>query len=433
MRCVFKPTIAALAVMGLTIAASLPVLAQSGSRTAPSSGSGDRTSPPVGSGQRANQQAPLALEGYCPVSILEMRKWVKGDPALRIVYDGRTYLFANETGKKMFEANPAKYIPALGGDCVVALVKMGKRVPGDIRHAAFHDGRLFLFSNADTKKMFLGAPASYANSDLALGGNCAVCAAGGENTPGKLKIAAFHKGLRYFFPSTEQRDEFLAHPEKHVDPDGMVNYAAWKASETDRAALKQYLAALSQADPEAKTTKEGNLAFWINAYNALTVHGILEVYPTSSIRNHTAKVLGYNIWKDLLLPVGDKKYSLDAIEHQVLRKLGEPRIHFAIVCASIGCPRLRNEAYTPAKFEAQLADNTRDFFGRQRNLQVDSANRRVQVSSILDWFGKDFAPTPQKALATLADYMPDEATKRLVAGEDFSVSHLDYDWSLNTQ
>ncbi len=218
---------------------------------------------------------------------------------------------------------------------------------------------------------------------------------------------------------------------KYVDQDGMVNYAVWKASETDRAALKQYLAALSQADSEAKTTKEGKLAFWINAYNALTVHGILEVYPTSSIRNHTAKVLGYNLWKDLLLPVGDKKYSLDAIEHQVLRKLGEPRLHFAIVCASIGCPRLRNEAYTPAKLEAQLADNTRDFLGRPKNLQVDMANRRVQVSSILDWFGKDFAPTPQKALAGLADYMPDEATKRLVASGDFSVSYLDYDWSLN--
>jgi len=220
---------------------------------------------------------------------------------------------------------------------------------------------------------------------------------------------------------------------KYVDQDGMVNYAAWKASETDRTALKEYLAALGQADPQAKTTKEGKLAFWINAYNALTVYGILEVYPTSSIRNHTAKVVVYNIWKDLLLPVGDKKYSLDAIEHRALRKLGEPRIHFAIVCASIGCPRLRNEAYTPAKLEAQLADNTRDFFARRKNLQVDSANRRVQVSSILDWFGKDFAPTPQKALASLAEYMPDQASKRLIASEDFSVSYLDYDWNLNEQ
>ncbi len=220
---------------------------------------------------------------------------------------------------------------------------------------------------------------------------------------------------------------------KYVDGNGMVDYAAWKATAGDSDALKQYLAILGRSDPEAPTTKEGKLAFWINVYNALTVYGILEVYPTSSIRNHTAKVLGYNIWRDLLLPIADKKYSLEDIEHKVLRKLGEPGVHFAIVCASIGCPRLRNEAYTPGKFEAQLADNTRGFFGRSKNLQVDLANRRIRVSSILEWFGEDFASTPQKALASLADYMPDEATKRLIASENFSVSYLDYDWSLNKQ
>lgn len=216
MRCVFKPTIAALAVTGLMIAASVPALAQSGSRTYPPSGSTARTSPPAGSGQRAEQQAPLALEGYCPVSILQMRKWVKGDPAYRVVYDGRTYLFANEQGQKMFEANPPKYVPALGGDCVVALVKMGKRVPGDIRHASIHDGRLFLFSSADAKKMFLAEPATYANADLAYGGNCVVCRVGMQQTvPGKPELAVVHKGLRYLFPSAEQRNEFLANPAKY--------------------------------------------------------------------------------------------------------------------------------------------------------------------------------------------------------------------------
>lgn len=218
---------------------------------------------------------------------------------------------------------------------------------------------------------------------------------------------------------------------KYVDQDGMVDYATWKATKADREALAQYLAVLGAADPKLPASRAGQLAFWINAYNALSVHGILQVYPTSSIRNHTAKILGYNIWKDLLVPIGGTKYSLDAIEHQVLRKLGEPRIHFAIVCASIGCPRLRNEAYTPTRLEEQLADNTRDFFARKKHLQVDLARRQVRVSSLLDWFGTDFAPTPQQALARLADYMPDEPTRRLIASGDFSVSFLDYDWSLN--
>lgn len=219
--------------------------------------------------------------------------------------------------------------------------------------------------------------------------------------------------------------------QKYVDQDGMVDYTTWKASKSDRGALKQYLATLSAADANARTTKQGKLAYWINAYNALTVQGILDVYPTSSIRNHTAKLIGYNIWDDLLLPVGNQKYSLNQIEHEVLRKLGEPRIHFAIVCASIGCPRLLNEAYTPEKLDSQLADNTRDFFGRKKNLQVALARRSIRVSAILDWFGEDFGPTRQKALASLAKYMPDEPAKDLIAGEDFSVSYLDYDWSLN--
>ena len=220
---------------------------------------------------------------------------------------------------------------------------------------------------------------------------------------------------------------------KHVDDNGMVDYAGWKASRSDTGALKQYLAVLGRGDPAASTTKQGKLAFWINAYNALTVYGILEVYPTSSIRNHTAKFIGYNIWDDLLLPVRNKKYSLNTIEHKILRKLDEPRIHFAIVCASIGCPRLQNEAYTPKKLESQLADNTRDFFSRQRNFQIDPSRRQVRVSSILDWFGKDFGPKPQKALARLAEYMPNDATGRLLEQGDFSVKYLDYDWNLNKQ
>ncbi len=220
---------------------------------------------------------------------------------------------------------------------------------------------------------------------------------------------------------------------KYVDKQGMVDYAAWKASDADRAALQDYLATLSAADPAGETSKSGRLAFWINAYNALTVYGILKEYPTSSIRNHTAKVLGYNIWDDLLLPVGSRNYSLNQIEHEILRKLGEPRIHFAIVCASVGCPRLLNEAYTPAKLEEQLVANTRDFFARKRNFQADLASRRVRVSAILDWFGEDFGATPQKGLAGLSQYMPNEATRKLIAGEDFSVSFLEYDWSLNEQ
>jgi YHS domain-containing protein len=158
----------------------------------------------------------VGLEGYCPVSLKTMQKWVKGDPSIKTLFDGHTYLFANEQGKKMFLADTAKYLPVLGGDCVVSLVKMGKRVPGNIRHATLHEGRLFLFANAGGKKMFLADPQAYANADLAYGGNCVVCNLNMRQTvAGRPEFVVFHKGLRYLFPAAEQRDQFLSNPKKY--------------------------------------------------------------------------------------------------------------------------------------------------------------------------------------------------------------------------
>ena len=220
---------------------------------------------------------------------------------------------------------------------------------------------------------------------------------------------------------------------EYVDAEGLVDYARWQQSPADRRRLKQYLETLTRGDPAATTSREGRLAFWINAYNALTIHGILEVYPTSSIRNHTPRLFGYNLWEDLPLEVGSKRHSLNAIEHKILRKLGEPRIHFAIVRASIGCPPLRAEAYTPGRLEDQLADNTRTFFSRPEHFQADVSRKRVEVSPILKWFREDFGPTPRESLTGLADYLPDEAVRQMVESGNFSVYYLDYDWGLNDQ
>lgn len=231
MRRVLKLATVALAAIGLLAVGGVSASAQSGDPDTPargssaeaalSEGSGTRAEEPLdGSGSRV-EQAPIALEGYCPVSVLAMRKWVKGDSAHPVVYDGRTYLFANAEGKKMFEDNPAKYVPALGGDCAVALVKMGKRVPGNIRNATIHDGRLFLFSKPQAQQMFAADPATYADADLALGGNCPVCLVNmGKDVPGKPELAAFHNGFRYLFPAVEQRDAFVATPEKYVSATG---------------------------------------------------------------------------------------------------------------------------------------------------------------------------------------------------------------------
>ena len=166
-------------------------------------------------------------------------------------------------------------------------------------------------------------------------------------------------------------------------------------------------------------------------YNAVTIQGILREYPTTSIRNHTAKVFGYNIWDDLLLRVAAEDYSLNAIEHKVLRKLDEPRIHFAVVCASIGCPPLRSEAYTAKRLEAQLADATRTFFAKAEHFQADPGRKTVHVSPILKWFGDDFGSTSKQGLVGLIDYMPDPSIRQMIAEREFTVYYLDYDWNLN--
>lgn len=220
---------------------------------------------------------------------------------------------------------------------------------------------------------------------------------------------------------------------KFVDGDGYVDYTRWKASAVDRKSLHNYLDELSRADRRKPARREAKLAFWINAYNAVTLEGILREYPTSSIRQHTSRLGGYNIWKHLPLRVGDEAFSLEQIEHDLLRPMGEPRIHFAIVCASVGCPRLLNEAYITEKLNQQLTTNTRDFFLRSQNIRVDAAAGTIYLSSILKWYGKDFGETQGERLANLTSDLPVAARSLIANKPRIRVEYLDYDWSLNDQ
>lgn len=219
---------------------------------------------------------------------------------------------------------------------------------------------------------------------------------------------------------------------KYVDAHGMVNYQAWKDNASDKQLLEQYLAQLSSASFTGQTRTSTKLAFWINAYNAVTVEGILREYPTSSIRNHTAKLFGYNIWKDLQLIVEGKPFSLDQMEHEVLRKMKEPRIHFAIVCASIGCPRLLNEAYVPARIDEQLTVNAQAFFADPTKFRIDANRNSVSLSPILEWFGEDFGDSSEEQLQRIAPYVPAAARPFVRRGSAF-IDYLDYDWDLNDQ
>ncbi len=218
----------------------------------------------------------------------------------------------------------------------------------------------------------------------------------------------------------------------HVDSRGFVAYQSWKSSETELVALDTYINDLSRARIAPTDDKAVQLAFWINAYNAVTVRGILREYPTTSIRNHTAKLWGYNIWKNLKLQVDGRQFSLDDMEHQVLRKLGEPRIHFAVVCASIGCPRLLNEAYRPMQIDEQLTRNAVDFFANPIKFSSDVKRKKLSLSPLLDWYKEDFGKDQTSRLDRLRSFMP-IAAQSLAVDPRVTVRYLDYDWGLNDQ
>jgi hypothetical protein len=219
---------------------------------------------------------------------------------------------------------------------------------------------------------------------------------------------------------------------KYVDERGLVAYARWKASAPDMKALDDYLAKIGCVDLHKSATKPAELAYWINVYNALTLKGILREYPTSSIKNHVSRLGGYNIWKDLYVWIDGKGYSLDYVEHQLLRKMGEPRIHFAVVCASKGCPPLVNKAYTADNLDAMLAANAKRYFAQPANFKADPGSRTVYISQLIKWYGTDFASAPAEQLRVLRPYIPySESLGWFDSG--VTVNYLDYDWSLNDQ
>lgn len=184
--------------------------AQSGSKAAPAAGSQVR-----GSGTTASQ-SQVALNGYCSVCVLEMKKWVKGDPRFSVTQDGKTYLFPGEEQRQMFLKNPNKYTPAMGGDCTVCKVEMGKTVPGTVQFSAMHEGRLYLFPGDEQKQMFLKNPKKYARVDLAADGKCTVCRVEmQQEVQGKPEFTVFHKGMRYWFPSADQQKMFVSNPAKY--------------------------------------------------------------------------------------------------------------------------------------------------------------------------------------------------------------------------
>jgi hypothetical protein len=220
--------------------------------------------------------------------------------------------------------------------------------------------------------------------------------------------------------------------QRFVDTEGNVDYTGWKASAEDLRRLDEYLADLSRLDETQPATPSQQLAYWINAYNAVTVRGILREYPTTSIQNHMSRIWGYNIWRDLRLIVGDRHRSLGEIEHSILRTMKEPRIHFAIVCASRGCPPLLNEAYSADRLDEQLQRNAQAFFADPTKCRFDPSRNELHLSPILRWYAADFGRTRADMLCRIAEWLPDDIRAEIHSNR-IRVTYLDYDWNLNDQ
>jgi hypothetical protein len=210
---------------------------------------------------------------------------------------------------------------------------------------------------------------------------------------------------------------------KHVAADGQVNYKGFRK---DSVQLNQYLKLLSSNPPQKSWSREDQLAYWINAYNAFTVQLILRHYPLESIKDIGSKIkipFVNTPWDLKFIRIGKEMVDLNHIEHSILRdKFKEPRIHFAIVCASVSCPRLLNEAFVGNRINQQLEAQARDFINDKSRNRV-TANA-VQVSQIFNWFRGDFTRN-----GTLTDFLNRYSNVKI--NKNAKISYLDYNWALN--
>lgn len=208
-----------------------------------------------------------------------------------------------------------------------------------------------------------------------------------------------------------------------------VNYRDLKSNSK---ALDQYLKGLSDvksSDFEGWTRNQ-QLAFLINAYNAWTVKLILENYPVKSIKDIGG--IFSSPWKKKFFKLFDKETSLDWIEHDKIRPTyKEPRIHFALVCASIGCPGLRAEAFVAEKLNQQLDDSTKRFLNDPSRNHFDQSNKELALSSIFKWYKDDFVKAKGSIQAFIFPYMDSLKKENLGSIQKFSIRYLEYNWALN--
>lgn len=193
---------------------------------------------------------------------------------------------------------------------------------------------------------------------------------------------------------------------------------------------KRLVASVESTDPEKLDSRAAKIAFWSNAYNILAIDTVVRNYPVESIKDVGS--FFRPVWDREAGTIGGRAMSLGEIEHEILRKLGEPRIHAAIVCASVSCPPLHREPFTAKRLEEQLGATLRTWLAEPRKgLRIDRGSKTVHLSKVFDWFGEDFEPAGG-VLVFIAPYVSDSDRLWLERNAaDLDIEYLDYDWGLN--
>ena len=214
--------------------------------------------------------------------------------------------------------------------------------------------------------------------------------------------------------------------QEHVDKKGRVDYTKLKANPEK---LERYLDLLAVAKPK-ELSYNAQLAFWVNAYNALVIKGVIDHYPTTSVR----KVKPFRgFFYRLKFQVAGKTYTPNQIEHGIIRtEFVDPRIHFVLVCASTSCPPIKNSAFSAETIEEHLETATFNFVQNPEQVRIDRAKRRVYLSKIFKWYDDDFTEGYDGVVDFLTDYLSPEDAEFL-ASTDIEFHYLDYDWTLNDQ
>ena len=224
--------------------------------------------------------------------------------------------------------------------------------------------------------------------------------------------------------------------EATVSDEGWVNYQAIR--QKWRRKLPAYLSSLGTVDVGTLNSKAERMAFWINAYNAVTIQILLDEGLPEEVPH--ARFFGKNIFKMKRYRIGGNVRSLDEIEHKILRKRHkDPRIHAALVCGASSCPRLRPEAYTGEKLDRQLTEEARRWIQKGRNKdgrpknRLDKAEGVYHVSEIFKWFNEDFYGGDDEGVLKFLKKFGDKDNRTYLDKRDVDIEYLDYQWELNSQ